>query len=124
VLVALTGDGLVADDDEEEAIYGAVPMVVETREVVVGLSKQSSELPWLTVITGVPLACPLESPRRITTSVPAGIVTAFQVYEVPLMALKTARTEPSALPSWKDWGECQKFAFKNASQYTNKAEWC
>ena len=68
----------------------------------VGLFKQTSELPWLTVIAGVPLAFPLESPRRTTTWVPAGIVTISQLYEVPLMSVKAARTGPSALPSWKD----------------------
>ena len=60
----------------------------------VGSFKQTSELPWLTVTTGVPLAFPLESPKRITTSVPAGIITVSRVYEVPLMSVKVARTGP------------------------------
>lgn len=74
--------------------------------IEVGLFKQTSELPWPTVISGVLLPFPLESPSVITTLVPAGIVTRSQVYEVPVTLVKAARTEPPALSLWKDWGKC------------------
>jgi len=70
--------------------------------MLVGLSKQTSELPWLTVIAGVALPTPLESPRTITTLVPAGIDTRSQVYEAPVILVKAATTGPLALPLWKD----------------------
>jgi len=70
--------------------------------VLVGLSKQMSELPWLTAITGVALPTPLESPRTITMLVPAGIDTRSQVYEIPVILVKAATMWPLALPLWKD----------------------
>ena len=44
-------------------------------EVVVGLLKQALVLPEVTVITGVALPTPLESPSTITMLVPGAIVT-------------------------------------------------
>ena len=108
-MVIPVGDGLVNCGGGEVINGGKFPVAktevlksVVVKEGITGMEvrfpKQSSELPRLTVITGVPLAFPLESPRRIATSVPAGIVTASQVYEVPLMLVKAAITEPPALP--------------------------
>ena len=41
----------------------------------VGVPTQSVELPWATVIAGVPLPFPLESPSTITIWVPEAIAT-------------------------------------------------
>lgn len=118
-MVVPVGDGFVVNIDSGvdgggEVINGGKPplwrVVLELRVAVnegitgveVRFPKQSSELPRLTVITGVPLTLPMESTRRITTPIPAGIVTISQVYEVPLMSVKAAITGPLALPSWKD----------------------
>jgi len=74
----------------------------EIEGMEVGLFKQTSELPWPTVITGVSLPFPLESLRKTTTLVPTGIVTRSQVYEVPVTPVKAATTGPSALPLRKE----------------------
>ena len=90
----------------EEALKVEVGGEVEVTEgrtgMEVGLFKQTSDEPGLTVMTGVALPSPLESPSMITTFVPAGVVTIGQVYEVPLTSVKAAAMGPSALPVWKD----------------------
>jgi len=110
------GDGFVVKidggvDGGGEVINGGkfplARVVLKLRVVVkegitgvdVRLPKQSPELPRLTVITEVYLTLPRESPRQITTSIPAGIVTVSHVYEVPLMSVKAVITESLALAS-------------------------
>lgn len=100
----------IEDDIKEspKVEVGGEVEVMEGREgMEVGLFKQTSDGPALTVITGVSLPSPLESPRAITTLVPAGIVTILQVNEVPVMLVKAAAMGPSALPVWKDWKRCR-----------------
>lgn len=66
------------DDDDEpsnEEVGGCSEVTEGRAGTEVGLFKQTSELPAPTVITGVALPSPLESPRTITMLVPAGIVT-------------------------------------------------
>jgi hypothetical protein len=77
LVVVTTGLGLVVTTGVGLVVTTGVGLVVRggIEGMEVGLSKQTSELPWLTVNTGVTLPIPLESPRTITTSVPAGIVT-------------------------------------------------
>lgn len=95
-------DVLITEPLKEEV--GGDSDVTEGRVgMEVGLSRQTSELPGLTVIAGVALPSPSESASTITTLVPAEIVTGFQVNEVPVMLVKAATTVPSALPPvWKD----------------------
>jgi len=56
-------------------VGGEVDVTAGITGIEVGLSKQTSELPELTVIGGVALPTPLPSLRTITTLVPAGIDT-------------------------------------------------
>jgi len=76
----------VVDDDEDEPGDGVPPSVevgervdvtegMGKMEMEVGSFKQISEPPAMTVITGVGLPSPSESPRTITMLVPGGIVT-------------------------------------------------
>ena len=92
---------LVVDEDGSPEEGGRDDVTVGREGMEVGLFKQTSEVPLLTVITPVALPSPAESPSSITTLVPAGIVTWFQVNEVPLIPVKAAMTEPPALPVWK-----------------------
>jgi hypothetical protein len=105
VVVVVVDVGKLEDDRSEESkveVGGEVDVTEGRVGMVVGLSKQTSDGPELTVITGVSLPSPLESPRTITTLVPAGIVTISQVNEVPVTLVKAAATEPSELLVWKD----------------------
>lgn len=81
-LIPLGNETVVDNEDETGGneplkleVAGKVVVTEGIEGMEVGLFKQTSELPWLTVITGVSLPLPRESPRRITTLVPAGIVT-------------------------------------------------
>lgn len=106
---------VVVVDEEDDRIEESLKVevggeVVVTEGIVgmeVGLSKQTSDGPELTVITGVSLPSPLESPRTITTLVPAGSVTRSQVKEVSVTLVKAAAIGPSALPVWKDCQRCE-----------------
>jgi len=88
-------------DEPMEEVGGDSDVMVGSGGIEVGLFKQTSELPAVTVITGVALPTPLESASTITTLVPAGIVTLSQVYEVPVTLVKPAITGPVSLPLWK-----------------------
>ena len=108
VLVVDKSDGEDREDEEDEdksdepkEEMGGDSDVMEGRvgmDVEVALLTQTSELPAVTVITGVPLPNPVESLRMITTTVPAGIVTRSQVYDLPVTLVKAARTGPE-IPS-------------------------
>lgn len=100
-----------SDEDSEELLVdeggsseegGRDDVTVGIGGMEVGLFKQTSEFPALTVITPEALPSPLESASWITTLVPAGIVTRSQVNEVPVTSVKAATTGPSALPVRKD----------------------
>lgn len=100
VVVVNNEDGI---EEPSKVEVGGEVEVTEGREgMEVGLSKQTSFRPAMTVITGVSLPSPLASPRTITTLVPAGIVTRSQVNEVPVTLVKTASRGPSELLLWKD----------------------
>ena len=90
------------DEPPKEEVGGDSDVTLGRGGIEVGLSKQTLVLPALTVITGVALPTPLASPSKITTLVPAGIVTRSQVNEMPVTLVKAARTEPPTLPLWKD----------------------
>ena len=64
-------------DEPKEEVGGDSDVMVGRggMEVLVELPRQASELPAVTVITGVALPTPLESESTITTLVPAAIVT-------------------------------------------------
>lgn len=62
-------------DEPKEEVGGDSDVTVGRGGTEVVLLKQASELPAVTVITGVALPTPLESPSTITTLVPAAIVT-------------------------------------------------
>lgn len=81
--------------DEEVGVVDEGVGVVD--EGVGAVFKHASELPALTVITGVEFMCVPESLITITTLVPAGIAACSQVSAVPEM-VKLAMTGPSALP--------------------------
>jgi hypothetical protein len=94
----------VADGEGEKEpplkveIGGEVEVTGGREGIEVGSSKQTSNEPGLTVITGVSLLSPLESWRTMTTLVPTGIVIGFQVNEVPATLVKAARMVPPPLP--------------------------
>ena len=85
-------------DEPKEEVGGCSDVTEGRGGIEVEVPEQPSELPAATVITPVALPRPLESPRTITTLVPAGIVTRSQVNEVPVTSVKAARTSPS-MPS-------------------------
>jgi len=108
-------DKLVRDDDsdecggsdtETEMLRVETGGEVDVREgrggMEVGLSTQTPLVPLPTVIGGVTLPSPTASLSTITTLVPAGIVTAGQVNEVPVTSVKAARTAPSGPSEWKE----------------------
>lgn len=95
-------------DGPIEEVGGRSDVTVGRDGIEVGLFKQVSELPALTVITGVALASPLKSASTITTLVPAAIVTLSQVYEIPVTLVKAARIPPLSVLLWKDYKKCQK----------------
>lgn len=88
VLVMDNEDGIKEPPKVE--VGGEVDVTRGRLGMEVGLSRQTSVEPGLTVITGVSLPSPLESPRTITISVPPGIVTRVQVNEVPVTLVKAA----------------------------------
>ena len=97
-------DTIVVDNEEDRAgeplkteVGGEVDVSGGRDGMGVGVSKQTSFGPGLTVITGVALPRPLASLRTITTFVPAKIGTVFQVNEVPEIPVKAATMGPSAL---------------------------
>ena len=92
--VKVKGKGVSSMD-----VPGNVEVMAGIGGIEVRLFKQTSELPALTVTTGVTLPTSLESARTITTLVSAGIVTRSQVNEKPVMLVKAARMDPPALPS-------------------------
>jgi len=89
-------------DGPIEEVGGRSDVTVGRGGIEVVLFEQVSELPALTVITGVALASPLKSARTITTLVPAAIVTLSQVYEIPVTLVKAARIPPVSLLLWKE----------------------
>jgi len=88
VLVMDSEDGIKEPPKVE--VGGEVDVTGGRLGMEVGFSRQTLVEPGLTVITGVSLPSPLESPRTITISVPPGIVTRVQVNEVPVTLVKTA----------------------------------
>lgn len=103
VVVVVVKEVEIEDSPGKEEVGGEVDVTGGREGTDVGLFKQTSFGPGLTVIGEVALPRPAESERRITTLVPAGIVTMLQVNEVPLMLVKAATTGPSALPPvWKE----------------------
>lgn len=120
VVVEDKEDGI--EEPPKVEVGGEVDVTKGRAGMGVGLSKQTSYGPGLTVITGVSLPSPLESPRTITTSVPTGIVIIPQVKETPVTLVKAAATGPSALPVWKDWENVRNSVLKPGSRPTHKAE--
>lgn len=96
------GEDDIEDSPGKVEVGGLVDVTGGREGIEVGLSKQTSDEPVLTVIGGVALPSPLESERTITTLTPARIVTILQVNEVPLISVKAAATGPPALSVWKE----------------------
>lgn len=92
----------IEDSPGKEEVGGLVDVTGGREGIEVGLFKQTSDEPVLTVIGGVALPSPPESERTITMLTPARIVTALQVNSVPLIPTKAAATGPLGLSVWKD----------------------
>jgi len=101
ILVFVDNDDEIEEPPKVE-VGGEVDVTGGRVGIEVVLFRQVSDWPGSTVITGVALPSPLESPRTITTFVPAGIVTKPQVNEVPVTLVKAAMMGPSALVVWKE----------------------